>query len=330
MDAAGDVGRWKRRLAQVTLAACAWAVLVVAAAVWWAGDALWLRLRELGWEMWLAGFALFAMNHLLRFARWHWMLAGEGHAPPVLRSLAIFLAGLALLPTPGKAGVAVRSLLLSHEGVPANVSLAAYFAERLLDLLGLVVLATLVLELGSSGNRWIAAVAVGGGGVIALRMAPWACARLARRFHGWRLARGALGWASHFFEHAARMVRGRRLLGYLALGAAANATIGVLLWLSLARFGTAIPASDAMGVLAISQLSGSLSLLPGGLGGFELAMLAQLALLGTPATDALVALVMVRIATLWGSVLVGLPLLLAGIRRIESHPPGAGRCGERI
>jgi len=70
-----------------------------------------------------------------------------------------------------------------------------------------------------------------------------------------------------------------------------------------------------VGILAVSHLSGSISLLPGGIGGFDLAMLAQLAAAGVAPLDAITALSLVRLATLWSSVLAGLPLLWLGLRR---------------
>ena len=48
--------------------------------------------------------------------RWHWMLGSLGSHVPKMASFAIFMAGLGLLPTPGKIGVAARSLLLERYG----------------------------------------------------------------------------------------------------------------------------------------------------------------------------------------------------------------------
>jgi uncharacterized protein (TIRG00374 family) len=72
-----------------------------------------------------------------------------------------------------------------------------------------------------------------------------------------------------------------------------------------------------LATLAISHLSGLLSLLPGGLGGFELAMAVQLAAREIAPGDAIAAVVLVRMATLWGSVAVGLPCLAFGLRRLR-------------
>lgn len=310
--------RWKRLLAQVAIAAAVWAAILLVAALCWAGGSVWENLRDAGWEIWLATLGMFAAGHLLRFVRWHWMLWMEGHRLRATRSLAIFMAGLALLPTPGKAGVAVRSLLLLREGVPANVSLAVYFAERLFDLLGLVTLAALFLGGESSAGRWVAALAAGIIGIVAVRLAPGGCEWLLRRCRVGSSPHSALTWARRFFVHAAELVIGRLFLPYLLLGMGANVMTGVLLWLAVSRFGAPLAAVDAVGIVAIAQLSGSLSLLPGGLGGFELAMLAQLSSAGVTAGGAVASMALVRLATIWGSVAVGLPLLLAGLRRARS------------
>ena len=306
--------RWRRLVVQVSLVAAAWTAVLLAAAVWWAGGSAWDILDSIGWELWLAAVGLFALNHLLRFLRWHWMLVEEGYAIPAAKSLSIFLAGLALLPTPGKAGVAVRSLLLLREGVPVNVSLAAYFAERLFDLLGLVVLASLLLG-GGAERRWIAALCGGLAVIVAVRLAPRLCRSLIRRRRGGERFQRAMAWALQFLEHAAELVAGRLFLPYLVLGAAANAATGVLLWLALSRFGVTVAVEQATGMVALSHLSGSLSLLPGGLGGFELAMLNQLSALGASVGSSFSILALVRFATIWGSVAVGLPLLLVLMRK---------------
>jgi uncharacterized membrane protein YbhN (UPF0104 family) len=259
----------------------------------------------------------FGVNHLLRFVRWQLLLRAEGYRVPWWRSLSIFMAGLALLPTPAKAGVAARSVLLQAEGVPVHVSLAAYFAERLLDLIGLVLLALLLLAEALPAQRlWI----LGGAGAAAVVLIV-AAPRLAGIARDWSASRPsalarAIEWAMRFFIDAADMIAGWRFAAFVALGMLANIATGWFLWYALGDASSAITPAAGVGILAVSHLSGSISLLPGGIGGFELAMLAQLAAVGVPHVDALRSLALVRVVTLWGSVVVGLPLLWLGMRRL--------------
>lgn len=304
-----------------------WCVaMAVAFAVW--GNDQWLRgLRALGAPVALAALGLFVVNHLLRFGRWHSMLRAERCAPPVLRSFNIFMAGLALQPTPAKAGIAVRTVLLLPLGVPAHVSLAAYFSERLLDFIGLVMMASLALGAFDTGGRVFLAAAIGSVATIGVFMAPRVIASLGRHRATPPRIQRSLAWVGRFFEDASEMLRGVRFLVFLLLGMLANLCTGLLLWLTLRTARAAIEPLAAQGVVGASHLSGSISLLPGGLGGFELAMLAQLAALGVPAATALVALAIVRIASFWGGVAVGMPLLWVEMYRGQTPGTAPGTSG---
>ncbi len=301
-------------VAAAVLAAAAWAAVLLAAGAWWLGESVGeLLLRP---QLWWATAASFAANHALRFARWHWMLRAEGFHVPARRSFAVFMAGLALLPTPGKAGVAVRSLLLKRDGVPANVTLAMYFAERLCDFLGLVVLAALLVP-GNASRRWFAALAAAIVVMLLVRASPRLVAMLRSRVSRPRLV-AALEWSALFAGHCARLAADRRFWPWVAIGLAANLATAALLVYLIQALAFAIEGSIAAGVVAVSHLTGSLSMMPGGLGGFEVAMLGQLHLLDVPAAAALGAVAFVRVATLWGSMAAGLAALALAVR------PGRG------
>ena len=71
-------------------------------------------LDELGgfrWELFPLALALTALNYLIRFGRWELYLARVGIDVPRGRSFAIFVAGLTMTITPGKArrGAQVRA-----------------------------------------------------------------------------------------------------------------------------------------------------------------------------------------------------------------------------
>ena len=310
-----------RRLAwAVAVAAAAWAAVLLGAMVWWAGASLGTAMARIGAD--LLGFtvAMFALNHGIRFLRWQWMLRVAGHRIAWGRSFSVFMAGIALVPTPGKAGVAVRSLLLQRDGVPVNASLALYFGERLFDFIGLVALATLLVE-GPAVQRWGVALAVAVAGVVAVHLAPRACAVAARRFAPGSRARRAADWTGLFLANAAGLLRGWRVVPFLLAGIAANLATAAVLAVSMQRAGEPPGAAASMAIVAVSHLTGSLSLLPGGLGGFEAAMLAALGLAGASTVAALVALTLVRLVTVWLGVAVGLPFLWREARAGSASAP---------
>jgi uncharacterized membrane protein YbhN (UPF0104 family) len=310
-----DLGRLLRA---VVLAAGAWAAILLAAMAWWAGPPLREAAARVGGDLLALTVAMFVVNHGLRFLRWHWMLRLGGHRVAWPRSFAVFMAGIALVPTPGKVGVAVRSLLLRHDGVPVSRSLALYFSERLLDFIGLVALATLLVA-GPAARQWAVALATAFAGVVAVQAAPWLCASLSRRVSPGSRARRGLDWLAVFLGHSAGLLRGWRIVPFLLMGVAANLATAAVLFAAMERAAEPIAAAQSAAIVAIAHLTGSLSLLPGGLGGFEAAMLAALAASGAGVAASLVALVLVRLVTVWLGVATGLPFLWREVRR-DSAP----------
>jgi glycosyltransferase 2 family protein len=68
---------------------------------------------------------------------------------------------------------------------------------------------------------------------------------------------------------------------------------------------TPLPVVTATSIYAFSMLTGALSFMPGGLGGAEATMILLLRLHGIPMTLALSATILIRLATLWFAVLLG-------------------------
>jgi uncharacterized protein (TIRG00374 family) len=91
------------------------------------------------------------------------------------------------------------------------------------------------------------------------------------------------------------------LLGMVAWGAEALSLYLVAFWL-----GSEITLTTAVFVYAFAMIVGALSFLPGGLGGTEAVMVGLLMLNGLTVADATAATILVRVATLWFAVALGL------------------------
>ena len=91
------------------------------------------------WTGWQA-MALCLLNYLLRGIRWRLWMAHYGRHFGWLEGLRLYLAGYAFTPTPGNVGEAVRGLMLAHKPLSLAQSLAIFGAERLADLLCLLLL----------------------------------------------------------------------------------------------------------------------------------------------------------------------------------------------
>lgn len=288
-----------------------WSVLVAAAG--YLGFALWSGWREvIGAVAKVGGIGvaiallLSLANYGLRFIRWQMYLRTMEHPVPWRPSLKIYLAGFALTTTPGKAGEALRGVLLKAWGVPYPTSFAAFISERLSDLLGVVALTLLGLTIYPAAEPLILV------GVVALVVVFMVLSSgpLLRKFHSSTTGNLRLTtMVRHLIEVLleARRCQSPTLLSVatglslIAWSSEAWAFHLILQWMELE-----VSLSFAVFVYAISMLAGALSFMPGGLGGMEAVMIALLAIgnIGTP--DAIAATVLIRLTTLWFAVALGL------------------------
>jgi uncharacterized protein (TIRG00374 family) len=89
----------------------------------------------------LAALALAATNYGLRFIRWAYYLRVLKVRVPLGVSGLVFLSGLAMSITPGKAGELLKSYLLrDRAGVPVSTSAPVVIMERVTDVVSVVLL----------------------------------------------------------------------------------------------------------------------------------------------------------------------------------------------
>lgn len=255
--------------------------------------------------------ALSLLNYGLRFCRWQRYLGAMGHAVPWRASLRIYLAGFALTVTPGKAGEALRGVLLARLGVPHAHSLAALLSERVSDLLAIICLALFGLSqyppllplIAGAGAAALAGVWLLTRAAPARRLAAWSGARPGARGralagHLARLLRQAQAC------HAPRLLAAAFILALAAWASEALAFYCLLQWLDA---GASL--SFASLAFASAMLAGALSFLPGGLGGMEAAMVSLLLWQGMAPAQAVAATILIRLTTLWFAVALGVAAL---------------------
>lgn len=293
---------------------------IMCAAVSYLGFSLWSGWYEVSQALQSVGLLgtllvlmMSLINYGLRFIRWQGYLKTLGHPVPWWPSLKIYLAGFALTTTPGKAGEALRGVLLKPLGVPHSHSLAAFFSERLSDLFAIVLLTLFGLSLYPDAHVliWI------GIGCIAfafLVLSQQKLLALATQ----RLKQSQTTFAQLLLKlfnilaqaqqcHKPLQLITASVLSCIAWSAEALAFYWILSWM-----GADISLPFAVFVYAIAMLAGALSFMPGGLGGAEAVMIALLIWAGMPNPDAVAATVLIRLATLWFAVGIGavcLPLV---------------------
>lgn len=250
--------------------------------------------------------AMSLFNYILRFLRWQSYLVALGHWVPWPSSARIYLAGFALTTTPGKAGEALRGILLKPRGVPYTRSLAAFVSERLSDLVAVLLLA--LLGVGSyhsiDGIMVLGIVGVLSGLFLLSQEAPvrWLASWSQCGIGKWRTLSAHLAQMLQETRrcHAPGLLVKAMFLSVAAWGAEALAFCYIL---HLMGANTSI--AFGVFVYAVAVLAGALSFLPGGLGGTEAVMIGLLLWQGIGRPEAIAATVLIRLSTLWFAVLIG-------------------------
>lgn len=268
-----------------------------------------LRMLQPAWPAIALAGALSLFNYVLRIWRWRWYLSRQGHELPVRFVSLTFMAGFAFTLSPGKLGEMARARYYHAHGVPLSAVSGAFFVERILDLLAMILLAFAALLDADRyrGLIWVAAALVIAL-LLVIGLCPWS------RVGAWldrRRSRPVPGQAG-LAVLVGTMVSARLLLspGMLLLGL----TLGVVSWgaeaagLKLVADAMApgqLSWSGAASAYAVAIIAGALSFLPGGLGSTEAVMAALLMAHGLGAPLAILLTLICRLLTLWLAVVIG-------------------------
>jgi uncharacterized membrane protein YbhN (UPF0104 family) len=263
--------------------------------------------------------AVASLSYLVRFSRWHLILRWLHCDVPLGTNFGIYLAGLALTASPGKAGELIRTVLLSPFGVPAKRSLAAFLADRFSDVLGVCLLGAVAGWLGGELSPYFTGallLLLAGSFLVRAsirRPLLWVPAsRFLKRFKrlGGIASDAALEWAGIWslprvllFCVAACVAYGIQALVFAGLCEALE------LRLSLPK---------AIEIFVSATLLGAASGIPAGLGAMEATLVVQLTNQGASSALAITAAIATRLVTLWFGIAIGLGSLLAVATRLEA------------
>jgi uncharacterized protein (TIRG00374 family) len=259
--------------------------------------------------------ALVLGNYVLRFWRWQYYLRVLSVPVPTRLSALVFLSGFVMSVTPGKMGEVFKSMLLyEYRGIGIARTASIVVAERLLDLVALV----LLVSLGGTAFEHGGAVAFSGAVVVAVivlgctvkSVGHFVLDQLARL----RVAASIVPKLRETYD-ALHVLTRPAAFGVGGLYALAGWTLECVATMVLVRGFADVQISfeGATFAYAAGTLAGALAMLPGGLGVAEVGMAGLLRATSTTVTAAVAsaATILVRLSTLWfGVALGGLALLV--------------------
>ncbi|MFT5232338.1 MAG: hypothetical protein ACI9UQ_000358 [Candidatus Krumholzibacteriia bacterium] len=264
------------------------------------------------------------LNYGLRFWRWEIYLRSAGASIPWRESLKLYFATYLMVITPGKIGEALKaSIIHEHYGHSLSRGLPVVIAERITDFLAVLVLCAIGIFF------WPGSFAGLNTGLMAAATLP-----ILLTLFQWKPVRtrvlAKVAGSPLLKKYQVRLDESSETLSVLLglkIGGPALA-ISIVAWLAecmglwLVCYGLdfQIPVGQSIFIYTVGTIVGSLSMLPGGIGGTEAVLIWLLQSLDMSGATAATAALLIRMFTLWLAVLVGIVFYMASRPMFSSNP----------
>lgn len=251
-------------------------------------------------------------SYLLRYLRWYWLLSRAGSKTKVTTGFLAYLAGFVFTATPGKLGELVRIRYLTPQGVPPWKVLAAFVYERAFDLIVVLFLSALAIGQSDIFLFVFCFVMIILSVLVFVVFNPAWLTRILVYLRFYRLKklsricitlRDGMAGCRIWLTQLDILVS--IILGVLAWGLTSIAFIMLLDY-----FDVVLQITTSIAIYPLSMLAGAASMLPGGMGSTEVAIVAMLSSFGVSVDMALIVAIGIRVATLWFAILCGFVSML--------------------
>ncbi len=250
-------------------------------------------------------------NYCFRFLRWEYYTKTLDIKIDRKMSFLIFLSSFIMSVTPGKIGEVFKSYLLKEQnGTPVSKSAPIVFAERITDFLSLVLLSltgALMFGYGTSliigfGIFFVILVLI-----ISNRKLSYAIIGILEKINFFAKISHKIHTA---YDSIYQMVRFKELSVTIILSIFAWSFECLSFYLVINGFNIpGVPHIDifiATFIYGFATIAGSATMLPGGLGATDASITGLLVLLNIPKSISVASTLIIRAATLWFAVIVGI------------------------
>ncbi len=256
--------------------------------------------------------ALTLLNYFLRFYKWDYYLRNISVRLKVKDSLTIFLSGLTMSVTPAKLGEVFKSYLLKRtNGTEVSKSVPVVFAERITDVLGLLILAAISFSAFQYGKEILIVVLVILLALIVTIKSRRICGRLIGLTESVPLINKLSDSLRMAYESTHTLFGFKNLIVATAISVISWGFECLAMYLVLKGFGVDSSVLLSTFVFSFSSLVGAVSMIPGGLLVAEGSFAGLLALSGIAKGIAAGATIIIRFCTLWFGVVIGLITLFS-------------------
>ncbi len=294
-----------------------WFVWALAAGVLlYVGGSVWAGFKDVGdqlagfnWLLYVPVLLLTVGNYSLRFFKWHYLLGRLSVHISLWEDARIFIAGLAMVISPGKAGELLKPYLVSRRtNATMATTIPALVTERLTDGIAMLILAAISVSTYAADKiQWVAIPAA----VVVAGLVILASERLSLAILG---LMGKLPGISKIADKLVEMYQAMRtclapapffITVVLSLVAWWLECLGfaMVLWgLGVDSSAASLDASTFL--YAFATIAGGA--MPGGLGVADSALaVGAVTIMGIQDAVAVTASLLIRVATLWFGVMMG-------------------------
>jgi len=283
-------------------------------------------ISRFNWWMFPVAISFTLFNYGLRFLKFLYYLKLIGAKEIGWREgLRIFVAGFPLAVTPGKVGEALKGVWINRaSGIPVGKGISAILAERISDGMAVLMLSTLgVLAYPQYWPAFLLIFFLMLTAIITIQIRP-VCLWLLGMGEKLPVLKRMMVHIMDLYEGSYTLFKPLPMVTAVGLGMLSWLGEGVGFYFLLTGLGLE-PGFKLLGMaiftLSFSTIVGGASALPGGLGAAEASIAGMLTVLGGfPAAVSAAATLLIRLATLWFGVLMGLivwafSLELLGLRK---------------
>lgn len=246
-------------------------------------------------------------NYYLRFERWDYFLRMLNIKLPRKISFSIFLGGLIMSITPGKVGELLKSYLIKeYNKTSIHASAPVILVERLGDFVSLLMVAMFGAIYFNFGREIVlTTLIIFSIFLFGLSYRPFA-EPVIKFFSRLKYFHNISEKILVAYEHSYKLLQPVPLFSMLILAAIAWGFEAFGLYLILKVFNTEATFFWSLFVYSFSTIIGGLLLVPGGIGPTEGSLTLLLVRTKIPLNIAFVSTFLIRVATLWFAILMGI------------------------
>ncbi len=250
-------------------------------------------------------------NFILRFLKWHYYLRILKVNISTKDSFMIFFSGLAMSVTPGKWGELLKSYLLKEiSGEPISKTAPIIFAERMTDIISVIILALAGALIYKHNSISLIILILSFAILIYLISNHKFGNAIIKYLASFRIMEKYIDTFQNLYDGSKELLKISHLIKMILLSFIMWIIEFFGFYIILSNFINNISFVWASFAYAFAIIVGSFSMFPGGLGFTEGTLTFFLVNKGIAKGDSVAITVLIRMVTLWFSVLVGVITLI--------------------